>query len=667
MIEQMTHVAVMSRAADKDELLAWLCKERVFHVMPIDEDGDEWKKNFTQLPDDTQTIDSDLTRLNSVVAFCQDHCTNKPGFIDTMLPLKVVGTKDEIASAFREVSIDRLYDQSSEMRADLEEVNERIARLNNRQAAIEQFAFLGEDLPNLNKLQKVKMEVVAVAGQGGRAFLLDERIANGDIVAEQLFADQSRAYYALVSAASKADVLRSLIDDHALYVYALPDAKYGVKQELSLIRADLLEANSVLESKLADANRFADAWLKRSSLAAGHYESEKNLAMARLGMSESSHLFVTRGYVKTDKLGSFKQSLEAKIPGSSLLPCEAPEGEEPPISMKWSRWISPASVIVKMYGLPKYDAIDPTPFVASIFFAFVGICFGDAAYGLALILIMRWLKKKYADQEGLRDFFQCFTYCGITSMIVGTLTGSWMGDISSILPGMGWFDRIRTSLQVIDSIKDSQTALYIAVGIGVAVQFYGMGLKVWQELRRGDKMAAFSDGFLWICFLLFTLLGAFTGVTFFWWLVVLTAIGLILTQGRESTGWFGKIFVGFISLYGILGSYGVSAILGDLISYARLMALNLTGAALGSTFNMLAQLSADIPYLGLILAAVVIVCGHTLSFFLNLLGGFVHSARLILLEFFGRFYDSGGYAYKPYGFESSTVDIKKDVQEFPEY
>ena len=668
MIEQMTHVAVMSRAADKDELLAWLGKERIFHVMPIDEDDDAWKQNFTHPSDDTQALDSEYTRLNSVVAFCQDFCSNKPGFIDAMLPLKVVGTKEEIASALREVSIDRLYSQSSEMRADIEEANERISRLYARRAMIQQFAFLGDDLPRLTKLKRVKLDVVAVPAQGGRAFLLDERIANGDIAAEELFADQARAYFALAVPADHADVLRSLIDDHALYIYSIPEAKYGVKQELSLIAAELLEATSVLESRRADANRFADAWLKRASLAAGYYESEKNLATARLGMAESSHLFVTRGYVKTDKLASFKQSLEAKIPSASLLPCEAPEDEEPPISMKWSRWISPASILVKMYGLPRYTAIDPTPFVASFFFFFVGICLGDAAYGVALVLIMRWLKKKYADQEGLRDFFQCFTYCGISAIFFGILTGSWMGDISSMIPGMGWFDRIRTGMQVLDPIRDSQLALYIAIGIGVVIQFYGMGLKVWQEWRRGDKMSAFSDGGLWFCFLLFAILAGVTGATFFWWLVVLTSVALILTQGRDQKSWVGKIFVGVISIYGIMGAYGVSAILGDLISYARLMALNLTGAALGSTFNMLARLSNEIPYIGIAIAVMIIVGGHLMNFFLNLLGGFVHSARLVMLEFFGRFYESGGYAYKPYGFDSSTVDIKKELPpEFPEY
>ncbi len=277
-----------------------------------------------------------------------------------------------------------------------------------------------------------------------------------------------------------------------------------------------------------------------------------------------------------------------------------------------------------------------------------------------LIGLMLWLKAKYREQAHLQDFFQCFVYCGVATVLIGILTGSWLGDLTSIVPGMGALDAVRTKFMLIDPIKDSQLALYIAIGIGVFTQIYGMALRVYRDWRNGDRMGAFSDGMLWIAFLVFAILGGATGSAFFWILFIASAVALVLTQGRDQKNWFSRIMVGCIALYGIVGAYGASAILGDLISYARLMALCLTGAALGSTFNMLGRLSTDIPAVGVVVGVLVVVGGHLMSFFLNLLGGFVHSARLMMLEFFGRFYEAGGYAYKPYGFDSATVDIKKD-------
>ncbi|MCL2001189.1 MAG: hypothetical protein FWG74_07120 [Planctomycetes bacterium] len=659
MIEQMTHVAVLAKSADRDELLEWLYGERNFHVMPIDDESEEWTRSFNLLPDDSQNIDSNLSRINSVVSFCQEYVTNKPGFLDAMLPLKVVGSKAEIDSAVEEVSIDLLARKVSEMRAGIENSNERIARLQAHKISVEQFAFLGDDLPKLTQLKHVKIEAVAVPGQGGGAFLLDERIVSGRIVAWGLFADRTLSYYALAAPVAESDLLKALLDDHGLHLHPIPRIRHGADQEMLLINNDIFEANALLEKQKAEATRFADAWLRKTSLAAGYWDSEKNLAQSRNGMSESSHLFVTRGYLKSENLVSFNKKLADRIAGATILPCAAPAEEDPPVSMKWNKWISPASLIVKMYGIPSYKGLDPTPYVASIFFLFVGICLGDAAYGLALVCIMRWLKNKYREQAHLQDFFQAFVYCGYSAMVFGVLTGSFMGNLSAYLPGLGWFDNIRNGLAVIDPIKNSQTALYIAIGIGIFTQLYGMTLNFYKHWLRGDKMSAFSDGALWAFFLIFAILGGLTGSSFFWFLFVAVIVLLILTQGRDQKNWFARIMVGVIALYGIVGSYGASAVMGDLISYARLMALGLTGAALGSTFNMLAELSVKIPFIGVIIGTIIVICGHSMNFFLSLLGGFVHSARLVMLEFFGRFYESGGSAYKPYGFNSQTVDMKR--------
>ncbi len=658
MIEKMTHVAIAGKAADKDAILAWLYDEKGFHPMPIAEADDTWAKQFRELPDHSQNIDGELSRVNSIVAFCQEHRTVKPSFLDGMLPLKTVGSKAEIDSAVEEVDVDLLYDKTASMRQAIEQANEKIARLKMQRAAIAQFGFLGSDLPKVSTLKNLKLEVVAVAGQGGKAFLLDERITGGQIIAEQLFGDQTHTYYALAVPASQADVLRGLIDDHGLQVHPVPQVTKGAAEEIADLDEEIKQTETELAGHTGDAGRFADAWLKKTTLAGGFYESEKNLAVARTGMAESGHLFTARGYIKSDHAELFKLRLESQLPGTAVFECDPPAGEDPPVSMKWNKWISPASLLVKMYGLPSYHGVDPTPYVASIFFIFVGICLGDAAYGIALIAIMELLKRKYRDQKHLQQFFQCFVYCGISAIVFGTLTGSWLGDLSAKIPGMGWFDKFRTSLAVIDPIKDSQLALYIAIGIGVVTQIYGMAIRAHRDFKRGDKMAAWSDGILWIAFLVLAIIGGVSGSKFVWALFVLVCIALILTQGRDQKGWIARILVGLVSIYGIMGAYGASALLGDLISYARLMALGLTGAALGSTFNMLGDLSTKIPAVGIIVGILVVVGGHCMNFFLALLGGFVHSARLMMLEFFGRFYEAGGTQFKPYGFDSATVDVK---------
>ena len=96
------------------------------------------------------------------------------------------------------------------------------------------------------------------------------------------------------------------------------------------------------------------------------------------------------------------------------------------------------------------------------------------------------------------------------------------------------------------------------------------------------------------------------------------ALLLVATQGREKKGIAGKLFSGVLSLYNVTG------FLGDVLSYSRLLALGLGSAAVGMVINLLANLVAGTPYIGIFLAVLIFVLGHTFSIVVNLLRG-VHT------------------------------------------
>jgi V/A-type H+-transporting ATPase subunit I len=140
-------------------------------------------------------------------------------------------------------------------------------------------------------------------------------------------------------------------------------------------------------------------------------------------------------------------------------------------------------------------------------------------------------------------------------------------------------------------------------------------------------------------------------------LVLIMAVGLVLTQGRHEKSWIGRYLTGLISLYGILGTYGTTAFLGDVISYSRLMALGMTTTVVGMSFNIIAGILKEVPYVGWVLFIGMVIFGHIFNFMMSILTAFVHSARLILLEWFGRFYESGGIPFRPFGFQSSRMEL----------
>ncbi|HPO16981.1 MAG TPA: ATPase, partial [Candidatus Hydrogenedentes bacterium] len=138
------------------------------------------------------------------------------------------------------------------------------------------------------------------------------------------------------------------------------------------------------------------------------------------------------------------------------------------------------------------------------------------------------------------------------------------------------------------------------------------------------------------------------------------AIGLVLTQGRGASGLVNRFTTGLISLYGIVGSYGLTAFIGDTMSYCRLLALALTTSIVALSFNMIAALLKPIPVAGPVLFIAALIVAHLFNFAICLLGAFVHSMRLIFVEFFGRFYTGGAKPFRPLGFDSPAAILKRN-------
>jgi V/A-type H+-transporting ATPase subunit I len=357
------------------------------------------------------------------------------------------------------------------------------------------------------------------------------------------------------------------------------------------------------------------------------------------------------------------------VPEATCLVEDPAPGEAVPVSLTLPRWLRPMTLLVRMFGLPDYHAFDPTPYLTTMFLLFFGICFGDVIYGLLLCTVAIVMARRLRAHEWVADFFRLFLYGGITTVLFGALTGSWASDLwkPEYLGQGNSLMRVKDALAVFDPMDKLVMGLLIALGIGVVNQFYGILLNMYAAVRRRDYVAAVFDGGSWLLVLpgfiilastLFTKVPA-TVSKIGWGLFGLGYLMLIVSQGRHVPGLFGKALAGVVSIYGIFGSYGCVSFIGDTLSYSRLLALGLTTSIIGFAFNIVAGLFRGIPIAGPVLFWLVVIGGHVFNFFISVLGGFVHSARLILLEFFGRFYQSGGQEFAPYGFRNERIQITR--------
>ncbi|MEI6631345.1 MAG: V-type ATPase 116kDa subunit family protein, partial [bacterium] len=355
-------------------------------------------------------------------------------------------------------------------------------------------------------------------------------------------------------------------------------------------------------------------------------------------------------------------------------------GEEPPVELENNRLIEPFEFITKIYGFPKYSEIDPTPYLAPFFFLYFGLCVSDVGYGFILALTSWLVLKKFKmGPQGMR-FFRLFLFCGISTIMVGAVTGSWFGNLPDLLAENSAaflpFKHFKDSLILLDPMKEPTKLLGIALSLGIIQVWFGNIVAVIGNIKNRRYLDIFLDQLPMLTFLFgltgmalvfLKLLGP-ERVAVFRYTGLVAAIALVLTQGRAEKGWGSKLFYGMYNLYSALSGY-----LSDILSYSRLWALGLVTGVMANTINLISvQFSqiflSVIPFVSkvaflrvifssLILAGIFVV-GHLVSFLMNLLGAFVHPLRLQFVEFFSKFFKSGGHAFRPFKVETKYINIE---------
>ena len=340
------------------------------------------------------------------------------------------------------------------------------------------------------------------------------------------------------------------------------------------------------------------------------------------------------------------------------------EGELAPTLLKNPGWSSSMEPLTLMYGTPTYGGVDPTSLMAPFFFLFLGMCFGDAGYGLVLSGVFGYFIVRHSLPATLRKFFIMLTIGMVFSVIVGALTGSWFGDSITAFPFLSSLVPLKDAVQYLDPMNDPMTLLTISLGLGFVQVIFGLLIAFKNSWKHGEYVEALADNGGWIIFLSGLLLtglaasgklaGPISGTAKY--IAAAGALILIATQGRTKTNIAGKLFSGVLSLYNVTGY------LGDVLSYSRLLALGLGSAAVGMVINLLANLVAGTPYVGIPLAVLIFVVGHLFSIAVNLLGAFIHSLRLQYVEFFGKFYDANGKDFTPLRNVTSFARLSEEKQ-----
>jgi V/A-type H+-transporting ATPase subunit I len=394
------------------------------------------------------------------------------------------------------------------------------------------------------------------------------------------------------------------------------------------------------ESDLADVNVGIDSFSAqhRAELAAHAKIVGDRLREVRVvgDFAQTKMLGVIHGWVSQDEMANLKADLEKKFAGNvavSTLSRDDVPVEQIPTLLKNPTWLKPFEVLLSLYKPPTYGTLDPTLLVAVTFILYYGFILGDVGYGLVVMAFAWWLRKKWGHNEVVRSA-STVGYCmGVSGIIFGVLYAEYFGNLFEHWFGLHpiWLHReheadtlmlyaiamgaIHVPLSLILGIREDfrhHHPKHAMEKIALMLGLCGVGIAAF----RNFDMAPFNTTPFLILMIL--LLVSFVGIMF----KVAGAMGAILILEIVS-------------------------LVGNVLSFCRLMALGIAGVVLANLANLAGE-SLN-PLLGIPLAAAI----HVFNIGLGMFSPTLHSLRLNYVESLPKFYSPFGKSFNPFRKEAT--------------
>ena len=468
--------------------------------------------------------------------------------------------------------------------------------------------------------------------------------AADEVQLEQISADQQSLYLLVFVHKCAAEAVGAALRE-AGFALTTFDGVQGTAAE-NIRRTD--EAIAACEQqdaeKLAELTALA-AQKPALQLAFDRCTQEISKAQAADRLVHSEKTFCLGGWVPCEDVGKLEALLSGFCCAWELTDPAPEEYPDVPVKLKNNKLTWPLNMVTEMYSLPAYDGVDPNPLMAPFFILFYGIMMADMGYGLLMILASIIITKKSRPKGTSGQMFGLMFSCGISTFLMGALTGGFFGDF---LPQLVGIIDPNTTFKALPSLftplDDTITILIGAMALGFVQIVTGMAISFVEKIKKGQIMDAIWEELTW--WVVFAGIACMAlGVTN---IVLYVGLAMVVVGSGWSAKGFGKVTAIFGSVYNHVTGY-----FGDILSYSRLMTLMLAGSVIASVFNTLGAIPGNVVFFLL-----VSVAGNGLNFALNLLSCYVHDLRLQCLEYFGKFYKDGGKPFEPLAINTNYVDIQ---------
>ena len=416
------------------------------------------------------------------------------------------------------------------------------------------------------------------------------------------------------------------------------------------IRADLKENSEKMYSL---APRVRDMKIYCDYLG---FELEKANLSDKLRCTQKT--FLLEAYVPKEAQDSVREELSSATNAVYFEFSEPAEDEIPPTLLKNNAAVKNFEAITNMYSPVSYREFDPNTVMALFYSVFLGFIMADVGYGLLMFVIGGFIYLRSKRDTGLKRLSGVFAIGGIFAVVWGLLFNSFFGMQPPFMPTL--LPDPQKEMWTVMGIK-IPAVLIISLLLGMVQLCAGYLCKAVQCWRRNHIADGIFDGLVWAVFTVGVALAVVGLVDQFKAPKLITYIGGItagasllcamLTAGRKEK-LLGKFTKGFGAAYGVINFAS------DILSYARLYGLMLSGAVIA---QIVSRYAVDFITGGnamlIILGAVLMIVGHGFNLAIGLLGAYIHDARLQYVEFYGRFFEGEGELFSPLGSDFKYVNL----------
>lgn len=463
--------------------------------------------------------------------------------------------------------------------------------------------------------------------------LLDEeirRMAGGNCSVQSRPAEGDQLAVLVTVPESASHEVSALLFERGVEEIRLPPRYAG--QPLVQALQVLVQREREIPARLAEVDEALAALAARcqrplrEAVAEAKSRLERIGALARCG--ETRHAFVVTGWVPAEAASGLDAALAARFSGRVVTlahPAGPGDGDDVPVVLHNPPLVRPFERLLALVPPPRYGTVDPTPWLAVFFPLFFGLVLGDAAFGLAGVVLSLVARRRGWGGAAGRDWAAIGIACSAAALLFGVLFGEALGDVGTRLGMRPLLLHRREALVDFLALAIGIGLLHVAAGTAIGTAHSFRRGRVREGLERAGRLVLLAGA-------------AACGLAV---LGVLPRSWMVPALGVAGGGAALSLAGGPMALLDVVLS------LGHVLSYARLMALGVASVMLAGVANHLA-VAVHPAALGLALAVLL----HAVNFTLGLASPIIASLRLHYVEFFEKFYEGGGTPYRPFAHQA---------------